>query len=87
MTSVVLAVLGILPMICFFITAATERSSGSSIGFYIFMLLGIIVHGIGLGLGITGLVMRARVSGIIGILGNSIILFFVLIGGLMASTR
>lgn len=52
---------------------------------FVFMFLGILTHGIGLALGIMGYVKGAKTSGLLGIIGNGIIIFFTLLGGLIGA--
>ena len=86
LASVVLAILGIIPLIIFLFSSlsATDWMGRSTMGImhFAFFLLGIIVHGLGLGLGITGYVMGSKATGLMGIIGNGAIIFMTLLGGL-----
>jgi hypothetical protein len=76
--SVVIGCAGILPLLLFFFSAMGARDwagrSDLNLGHLIFFFLGLLVHGLGLGAGITGTILGSRIPGILGMVGNAAIM-------------
>lgn len=80
-TSIVIACMGIFPLIIFLLSCFTIAAEMGGIGFpsFVFFFLGFIIHGIGAILGFVAAFMRARTLGIIGIAGNVAIVIFAIL--------
>lgn len=69
--SVVVGVLGVIPLLFFFIAIAETRSI--NLGTVVFLFLGLVVHGLGAASGLTALLMGAKKVGILGMIVNCVI--------------
>lgn len=76
--SIVLAGLGFLPSIIFFIGAMESYSF--HFGHLAFFFIGFIIHGTGALMGLTALIMGVKIRGIIGLAGNALEIFIAIIG-------
>lgn len=80
--SIVIAGIGVLPMLVYlFILLTMLERTGNAFLFILMALAGFFVHIIGLVLGITGMAMGDKASGLFGSLANGLLLAGVLVLG------
>lgn len=76
--SIVVAGMGILPVVLFFFSCVFARDwagrPNPGLGHLMFFAIGFVVHGIALALGFAGFFMGSKAAGLIGIIGNAGIL-------------
>ena len=80
--SIVLAAMGFLPSLIFLFNAIGSFSF--HFGIFAFFFIGFAIHGIGVLLGLTALIMGVKVRGIVGLAGNALEIFIAIIGLLAA---
>jgi len=78
-TSVVLAALGVIPLLILAISSFDSYYGGRGIGYFLFVFFGVIIHGIGFILGITGYALGSKGAGLIGMIGNGVIFLLIII--------
>jgi hypothetical protein len=87
--SIVIGVVGILPMLVYFISCighfdSAYRTGGNPLLILAMGFIGLIVHGIGLTSGILGACMACKKLSLIGIIGNAMFLCGILLFGFIA---
>lgn len=82
--SIVVACLGVLPVLIFFVSCFPSYGYGVKYGaglsHFVFFFIGFVTHGIAGVAGLVGMLNGARLAGLLGLIGNAIILLLAVLG-------